>query len=101
MLKLIRLLVKEGLVPTKENWIGTNGEDSSYPDEGYFETTQNGTNVNGFTATIKRVNSGWYSMSKVTVNYKNEKIYEAKSDSEEESFTEEDLKIYDVLYGAE
>ena len=100
MIKLVRMLVKAGLVPTKENWIGTNGEDSSYPDEGYFETIQEGTSINGFTAKIKRVNSGWYSMSKVTVNYNNEEIYEATSDSEEEGFTEEDIKIYDVLYGA-
>ncbi|MBR2245430.1 MAG: hypothetical protein IJ880_00130 [Bacilli bacterium] len=97
MLQLIRMLVKEGLVPSKAKWISTNGEDSCYPNDGYFECTQEGTAVNFFTSELKFVSSEWYSMTRIIVRYHGTIVYDVKADSEGEEFDASALKIFDAL----
>lgn len=97
MYVLMLKLIQNGLVPTIHSWVGTAGEDSSFPDDGYFEVKQKGSTVDGFTVEIYQVRSAWYNKNEIVVRYHNDIVYKALSSSEGDEFNGAEEKIYNLL----
>ena len=97
MYVLILKLIQNGLVPTIHSWVRTEGEDSSFPNDGYFEVKKKGSTVDGFTVDIYQVRSAWYNKNEIIVRYHNDIVYKALSSSEGDEFNGAEEKIYNLL----